>query len=532
MQRAIRRFLTIFICLCPSHALAQSITTAPVAPVPVGAPWLVLALGLMLIGGAYLILRNRAAEGGAGLAALAVAVTLGAAFVLHAQATLTFTDPEGETLAIPITPEASGDDVTGWEPADFTNNSGVTLAIDAIDAPSFSECFPGGLDGELLAGSSDPSPHPTCAVGDTLADGATCRVDVEARCRAAAAGNLATLTSISPATGTAAGGTSVTLTGTNLSGATAVTFDGIAATSVAVVDGTTVTATTPAHAAGGVDVVISTPAGSATLDDGFTYAATVTLTAVTAASGSASGGLGVTLTGTGLTGTTSVTFDGMPATSVNVVNSTTVTAVTPAHAAGVVDVVLSAGTDTGTLPNGFTYVATAVGQQAHGGIIAALNGGLNNLIASAANNATLTWWGPSTLAVGPGAQSNTDGASNTAAIVSALGNNGGTPYAAGVCSAYEVDSQGNTPCQAGNTCYDDWFLPAGNNTTPTGQLNALYTNRVAIGGFSPADYWSSTEGTVASTTVAWFQSFFNGGEVTNQKDGLGGTIRCVRAFTP
>lgn len=50
------------------------------------------------------------------------------------------------------------------------------------------------------------------------------------------------------------------------------------------------------------------------------------------------------------------------------------------------------------------------------------------------------------LEVGPAAQSATDGMANTNAIVTALGV--GTSYAAGLCDAYEVDSEGNTPCRA------------------------------------------------------------------------------------
>lgn len=54
--------------------------------------------------------------------------------------------------------------------------------------------------------------------------------------------------------------------------------------------------------------------------------------------------------------------DGQAATSVNVVNSTTVTGVTPAHAAGVVDVVIATPAGGATLVNGYTYVTTVVGQ--------------------------------------------------------------------------------------------------------------------------------------------------------------------------
>ena len=80
-----------------------------------------------------------------------------------------------------------------------------------------------------------------------------------------------TLVSISPTSGTTAGGTSVTLTGTNLTGTSSVTFAGIAATGVVVDSSTSVTAVTPADTTGAVDVVITTPGGTATLTLGYTY---------------------------------------------------------------------------------------------------------------------------------------------------------------------------------------------------------------------------------------------------------------------
>ncbi|MFO9238211.1 IPT/TIG domain-containing protein [Legionella pneumophila serogroup 1] len=251
------------------------------------------------------------------------------------------------------------------------------------------------------------------------------------------------------------------------------------------------------------------------------------LTAINPASGAAAGGTGFTLTGTGLTGATSVTFDGVAATSVNVVNSTTVTGVTPAHAAGIVDVVIDTPAGGATLANGYTYVATAVGQPAFGGTIACLNIG-NNLIAAAADNSIGIQWGGFGTAIGAMAQSDTDGASNTAAIVAALG---AGSYAAQLCNNFEVDSQGNTPCQVGNACYNDWFLPAGNNLTASGQLNCLFTNRAAIGGFAGVGYWSSTEFSGDPTASAWFQDF-NGGIQNDGNKGVNIRVRCVRAFNP
>ena len=71
-----------------------------------------------------------------------------------------------------------------------------------------------------------------------------------------------TVTTVSPSAGPLAGGTSVTVNGTNLTGATAVNFGATAGTGV-VVDGggTSLTVTSPAEAAGTVDVTVVTPAG-------------------------------------------------------------------------------------------------------------------------------------------------------------------------------------------------------------------------------------------------------------------------------
>ena len=86
-----------------------------------------------------------------------------------------------------------------------------------------------------------------------------------------------TVTSVTPNTGSTAGGTPVTITGTNFFNPSTVTFGGVAATNVVFVSGTTITATTPAHAAGVVDVVVTDggvcAGSSGTLPNGFTYAA-------------------------------------------------------------------------------------------------------------------------------------------------------------------------------------------------------------------------------------------------------------------
>ena len=81
-----------------------------------------------------------------------------------------------------------------------------------------------------------------------------------------------TLTGVSPALGTTSGGTAITLTGTNFSNATDVTIAGTTA-SFTIVSATTITATTTAHAAGAVDVAVTTPGGIATAAGAYTYVA-------------------------------------------------------------------------------------------------------------------------------------------------------------------------------------------------------------------------------------------------------------------
>jgi hypothetical protein len=68
--------------------------------------------------------------------------------------------------------------------------------------------------------------------------------------------------------------------------------------------------------------------------------------------------------------------------------------------------------------------------------------------------------------------------------------------------------------------HSDWYWPASN------ELNVLYTNRVAIGGFASSYYWSSSERTAGQ---AWSQHFPDGLEGGYDGKTLNfDRIRCVR----
>jgi hypothetical protein len=91
-------------------------------------------------------------------------------------------------------------------------------------------------------------------------------------------------------------------------------------------------------------------------------AAALTVTSVTPATGDIAGGTAVTIAGTGFnTGNPAptVTFDTTAATGVTVVDSTTINAISPAHAAGAVTVTVKQGGQTATVT--FTYTTTGPG---------------------------------------------------------------------------------------------------------------------------------------------------------------------------
>jgi hypothetical protein len=151
--------------------------------------------------------------------------------------------------------------------------------------------------------------------------------------------------SVSPDAGFRFGGAQVTITGSNLGAATAVDFGGVSATGVTVTSPTSITATAPAGS-GTADVTVTTPGGVSALNEGdrFTYVvpgAAPTISRLSATKGPAAGGLSVTVTGTHLSGVTSVKFGASTATRLMAASGTAVTAVTPATPVGPLEVTVA-----------------------------------------------------------------------------------------------------------------------------------------------------------------------------------------------
>jgi len=82
------------------------------------------------------------------------------------------------------------------------------------------------------------------------------------------------------------------------------------------------------------------------------------ITLVAPTTGPDVGGTAVTLTGTGFTTATNVTFDGVSATGITVVSDTSITCTTPAGTAGPADIVVVRPSTNLTYAAGFTYIAS------------------------------------------------------------------------------------------------------------------------------------------------------------------------------
>jgi hypothetical protein len=150
---------------------------------------------------------------------------------------------------------------------------------------------------------------------------------------------LPTITSFTPTSGPV--GTSVVITGTGFTGATSVTFNGVSAAFIFNSD-VQITATVPASATTG-PIRVMTPGGTATSSTNFTVPGP-TITSFSPTRGPV--GTTVVITGTGLTGTTSVKFNGVTATfTVN--SNTRITATVPTGATtGPIAVTTPSGTAT------------------------------------------------------------------------------------------------------------------------------------------------------------------------------------------
>ena len=129
----------------------------------------------------------------------------------------------------------------------------------------------------------------------------------------------------------------------------------------------------------------------------------------------------------------------------------------------------------------------------------------HGLIAATSDQSTGVVWGCSGTFEGATGFLLGTGRNNTEIIYQNCGTSGN---ASAVCKSYSGGG------------FTDWYLPSKD------ELNKLYINKSAIGGFASAYYWSSSE---YPTSLAWFQYFVNGAQGNGPKLTTY-YVRAVRAF--
>lgn len=117
----------------------------------------------------------------------------------------------------------------------------------------------------------------------------------------------------------------------------------------------------------------------------------------------------------------------------------------------------------------------------------------------------LVWYNGEMMVTGAAGTAIGTGSANTSAIVAIQGNGAN---AAAECGRL---------VRAG---YEDWYLPSKD------ELNKMYQNRAAIGGFGDGSYWSSSE---IDVNHAWSQLFGTGATASDSKDKQC-SVRPVRSF--
>ena len=173
------------------------------------------------------------------------------------------------------------------------------------------------------------------------------------------------------------------------------------------------------------------------------------------------------------------------------------------------------GSGTETSPYTISTTPLTIGQAYQGGIIFWLDAtGQHGLIAATADqNTGIQWFNGTDRYTGTAGDGLYAGAMNTAMIVATqMADNQSGSFAAKVCADYSVT--------VGRVTYGDWYLPS------KYELNLLYLQTIAVGGFASAYYWSSTE---LNKDNAWIQAFDSGNQTNNLKL-FTNRVRAVRAF--
>ncbi len=136
------------------------------------------------------------------------------------------------------------------------------------------------------------------------------------------------------------------------------------------------------------------------------------------------------------------------------------------------------------------------------------------IAATSDQSSAIRWYNGTNTSTGATGTAIGTGLSNTNAIIASQGETA-TSYAAGLARAYNGGG------------YTDWYLPS------YVEVQKIFLNRVAIGGFGSNYYWSSTEDTSTPGWVAAWAFAFEFNPViplNNYKSYVYGSVRAIRSF--
>jgi hypothetical protein len=262
---------------------------------------------------------------------------LGTVLAAGTQALSVTCTPTGTTVYSPATATVSL--TVNKAPLTITASSAAVAYGAAV--PTITPSYSGFVNGDT---SASLTTQPTCNTTYTLSSAAgsspstSCTGAVDANYSisyvngAVTVNSDATITSLSPTS--AARSASVTITGTNfnaLQGSSTVTFNGIAATSISSWSATQIVTVVPSDATTGNVVVTA----GGVLSNGVAFTVLIPPTITRLSPTSAAVGASVTITGTNfntLQGSSTVTFNGIAATSISSWNPTQIVAVVPSGA--------------------------------------------------------------------------------------------------------------------------------------------------------------------------------------------------------
>ncbi len=306
--------------------------------------------------GELVVLSPEAAGDNPGTVSVTVMTAYGYSFENSNNFQFTYALPADVTAISPsFGPVAGGTAVT----ISGDNLSGAT-AVDFGGIPALS--FSVNADGTMISAVSPGGAAATVDVTVVTLSGTTATSPADQFTYAAAP----TVSGISPATGPTSGGTQITVTGTDLGGATQVDFDDDSGDDFlgTIVSNTSdqIVVTAPSTGFEGTfDVIVTTVGGTSAGSpaDQFTYIGVPTVSSVSPPAGNTLGGDIVTIIGGSLDFATEVDF-GQNAGTIIYDSPTEIQAVSPAGAAGTVDVTVigPGGTSAVSTDDQFVYVGT------------------------------------------------------------------------------------------------------------------------------------------------------------------------------